>query len=204
MPFRVEPVHTLPLVARLDVGPALAGTAITLVADGSGEIASPTDVTVSLNVRPLHGAGSYTVTGTADATRLRAMLHADEPAHGLLAGLAGLPDLAAVTLDADLDGPRHAVATRVTLTAGKLYATVGGTLDLEHDAADLMVSAGAPAMQPRPDIGWQAVEVDAHVRGPFLRNPAFAEPPRIDTLTGAGVRSTGSPPISPATRDSSG
>jgi translocation and assembly module TamB len=174
-------------VARLDIGPALAGTALTLMVDGSGEIASLTDVNVSLNARPLQGAGSYTVTGTADATRLRARLHVDEPAHGLLAGLAGLPDLGDVTLDADLDGPRHAVATRVTLAAGKLHATVGGTLDLEQDAADLTVSAGAPAMQPRPDIGWQAVEVDAHVRGPFLR-PDAAGRLRIDALAGAGVR----------------
>ena len=175
-------------VARLDVGPALAGTAVTLVAGrfGRARLARPTS-TVSLNVRPLDGAGSYTVTGTADATRLRARLHADEPAHGLLAGLAGLPDLGAVTLDADLDGPRNAVATRVTLAAGKLHATVGGTLDLEHDAADLTVSAGAPAMQPRPDIGWQAVAVDAHVRGPFLRPDATGRL-RIDTLTAAGVR----------------
>ena len=50
-----------------------------------------------------------------------------------------------------------------------MHATVGGTLDLEHEAADLMVSAGAPAMQPRPDVGWQAVAIDAHVRGPFAQ-----------------------------------
>ena len=60
-----------------------------------------------------------------------------------------------------------------------MHATVGGTLDLEHDAADLMVSAGAPAMQPRPDIGWQAVAIDAHVRGPF-RSPDAAGRMRVD------------------------
>ena len=51
--------------------------------------------------------GSYAVTGTADATRLQATLHVSEPAHGLLAGLAGLPDLGAVAIDASLDGPRR-------------------------------------------------------------------------------------------------
>ena len=128
----------------------------------------------------------------------------DEPAHGLLAGLAGLPDLGDIDLDATLDGPRHAVATRVALAAGTLHATVGGTLDLEQDAADLTVSAGAPAMQPRPDIGWQAVTLDAHVRGPFLRPDATGRL-RIDALAG-GRRpaSTGSPPTSPATRVSFG
>ena len=137
-------------VARLDVGPALAGAAVAVALDGSGELASPTDFSGSLNVRQIDGAGSYAVTATADAARLQATLHVSEPAHGLLASLAGLPDLGAVAIDASLDGPRDAVVTRTTLAAGPLHATVGGTLDLQHEAADLMVSAGAPAMQPRP------------------------------------------------------
>ena len=68
-----------------------------------------------------------------------------------------------------------------------MHATVGGTLDLQHEAADLMVSAGAPAMQPRPDVGWQAVAIDAHVRGPF-RAPDAAGRLHIDALTSAGLR----------------
>jgi translocation and assembly module TamB len=174
-------------VARLDVGPALAGAAVAVALDGSGELTSPTDFSGTINVRQLDGAGSYAVTGTADATRLRATLHLSEPAHGLLANLAGLPDLGAVAIDASLDGPRDAVVTRTTLAAGPMHATVGGTLDLEHDAADLMVTAGAPAMQPRPDIGWQAVAIDAHVRGPF-RSPDAAGRMRVDALSTAGLR----------------
>ena len=59
-------------------------------------------------------------------------------------------------------------------------------------------------MQPRPDIGWQAVAIDAHVRGPF-RSPDATGRLHIDALT-AGRRSasTGSPPTSPATRGSFG
>ena len=49
-------------VARLDVGPALAGAAAAVALDGSGELASPTDFSGSLNVRQLDGAGSYAVT----------------------------------------------------------------------------------------------------------------------------------------------
>ena len=120
-------------VARLDVGPALAGTAAAVALDGSGELTSPTDFSGSLNVRQIDGAGSYAVTGTADATRLQATLHVSEPAHGLLASLAGLPDLGAVAIDASLDGPRDAVVTRTTLAAGPMHATVGGTLDLQHE-----------------------------------------------------------------------
>ena len=42
-------------------------------------------------------------------------------------------------------------------------------------------------MQPRPDIGWQAVTIDAHVHGPFAA-PDAAGRLRIDALTAAGVR----------------
>ena len=64
-------------VARLDVGPALAGAAVAVALDGSGELASPTDFSGSLNVRQIDGAGSYAVTATADAARLQATLHAE-------------------------------------------------------------------------------------------------------------------------------
>jgi translocation and assembly module TamB len=174
-------------VARLDVGPALAGRAVAVALDGSGELLSPTDLSGSVNVRPLDGVGGYAVTAQADAARLKLTLKASEPAHGLIAGLAGLPDLGPIAIDANLDGPRDAVATRVTLTAGPLHAMVGGTIDLKDNAADLTVSAGAPAMQPRPDVGWQSVAIDAHVRGPFSRPDATGHL-RIEALTGAGVR----------------
>ena len=80
-------------VARLDIAPALAGTVVAVALDGSGEFASPTDFTGRVDIRQLDGGGSYAISGTADATRLQATLHASEPAHGLVAGLAGLPDL---------------------------------------------------------------------------------------------------------------
>ncbi len=174
-------------VARLDIAPALAGTMVAVALDGSGEFASPTDFTGRVDIRQLDGGGSYAISGTAAATRLQATLHASEPAHGLVAGLAGLPDLGTMALEADLDGPRDAVVTRATLTAGPLHATVGGMLDLEHDTADVTVSAGAPAMQPRADIGWQAVTIDAHVHGPWAA-PDAAGRLRIDALTAAGAR----------------
>ena len=82
-----------------------------------------------------------------------------------------------------LDGPQGAVATHLTLSAGPLHAAADGTLDLEHLAADLTVSASAPAMQPRPDIAWQSVALDAHVSGPFTRPDATGHL-RIDALDG--------------------
>ena len=90
--------------------------------------------------------------------RRRGQLHAEwRDGHGRAAGHAacqrarawygrrhrGLPDLGAIELAAQLDGPRSAVATHVTLTAGPLHASADGTLDLEHSAGDLALSVGA-------------------------------------------------------------
>ena len=99
-------------------------------------------------------------------TRSRATLHASEAARGLVAGIAGLPDIGAITVDGTVQGPRDALTTHVALAAGPLHATAGGTVDLVHEAADLMVSAQAPAMQPRPDVSWQSVSLDAQCTAP--------------------------------------
>jgi translocation and assembly module TamB len=174
-------------VTRLDIAPALAGGMVAIALSGSGEFASSMDFTGSLNVHQLGGSGSYAINGMADATRVQATLRASEPNHGVLAGLAGLPDLGTVALDASFGGPWDAVVTHAALTAGPLRVTIGGTLDLVQNAADLTVAATAPAMQPRPDIGWQAIVLDAHMHGPFDA-PDAAGRVRIDGLTAVGVR----------------
>ena len=163
-------------------------TAAAVALDGSGELTSPTDFSGSLNVRQLDGAGSYAVTGTADATRLRATLHLSEPAHGLLASLAGLPDLGAVAIDASLDGPRDAVVTRTTLAAGPhaRHRWRHARSRARRRRPDGVRRQRRPCSRD-PDIGWQAVAIDAHVRGPF-RSPDAAGRMRIDALATAGLR----------------
>jgi translocation and assembly module TamB len=173
-------------VARVDIGAPVAGTAATVALDGSGALTTLTLGHATLTVRQLDGTGSYTLDGASDATGLHATLHANEPPHGLMAGIAGLPDLGAISLQGQLDGPLNAIATHIALTAGPLRAAADGTLDLNHSAADLAVSASAPAMHPRTDVAWQAVSLDAHVKGPFDRPDATGQV-RIDALTAAGV-----------------
>ena len=173
-------------VGRINISPAVAGTAATIGVSGSAEATSPTDFQAVLDVRQIGGPGHYSLTAKAVQSDLDAKLTATEPARGLISNLAGLPDIGGLNLDASLRGPRSAAATRVELTAGPLHATVGGTLDVDHKAADLMVSATAPAMHPRPDVSWQAVSVDAHVRGPFEK-PDAAGQLHIDALSAGGV-----------------
>ena len=173
-------------VERVDIGAPIAGTAAAVALNGSGELRSLTDGRVALLIRQLDGAGSYALDGAIDASGVHATVHASEPAHALIAGLAGLPELGSVTLEAHLDGPNNAVATHVALAAGPLHATADGTLDLQHYGADLAVSASAPAMQPRADIAWHGVTLDAQVKGPFVRPDATGHL-RIEALTAAGA-----------------
>jgi translocation and assembly module TamB len=182
VPVELREMH----IARVDIAQALAGSPVAVALDGAAEIASPTDISGDLKVRDLDGSGTYLLAGAVDAAHLHATLRAGEPAYGLLARLSGMPDLGAVALDASLDGPRDAVATKVAATAGELHATIGGTLDLERLSGDLTVAAGAPAMQPAPGIGWRAASINARVRGPFT-SPDVAGHVAIDMLTAAGV-----------------
>jgi translocation and assembly module TamB len=173
-------------VERVDIAAAIGGTPASVALDGSGALQSLTQGRVTLNIRQLDGAGSYTLSGAMDTAGLHATLRASEPAHGMVAGIAGVPDLGAIDLAAQLDGPQSAVATHVTLSAGPLHASADGTIDLEHSAGDLALSVGAPAMRPRPDIGWQAVTLDAHVKGPFAQPDATGRL-HIDALDAAGI-----------------
>jgi len=152
-------------IARLNLGQPVAGVAASLALDGAARLETLADGKLDLSVRRLDAPGSYRLTGQVDARRLSADLQAEEPAKGLVASLAGLPDLGALSVAAKVDGPWNAAVVQVKLAGGELRAAADGTLDLRAQSADLAVTANAPAMTPRADISWQSVAIDAQVRG---------------------------------------
>ena len=101
----------------------------------------------------------------------RSHIHADldvaEGARGLLTGLAQLPDLGAITIGASADGPIDGLATRATIEAGPLRASLNGTVDVASRAMDLVFSVMAPAMEPRPGLGWSSIRLEGRARGPI-------------------------------------
>ena len=105
----------------------------------------------------------------------------NEPPQGLLAGLANLPDLGALSIQASADGPRNATAMRLAIVAGPLRASGRGTLDLAGQIIHLDVTADAPAMTPRQDLSWKQISMQAHVHGPF-QSPDATGQVRIDEL----------------------
>ena len=170
LPVRVS-VHSI-RIARAEIGAPVAGVAAVLALDGSARLASLQDGAADVTIDRLDSAGSYEVHGTIDPTHLSAKLQVNEPPHGLIASIAKLPDIGAVALQASVDGPRSAEATSLSLSAGPARATAKGTVDLDGQAADLDVSATAPAMTPAPGVSWQTIALDAHVHGPFTKPDA--------------------------------
>ena len=105
-----------------------------------------TQGTVHLDARRLDSPGTYAVNGTLTPRDIQASITANEPARGLLATIGHVPDVGPLALQASVNGPRDAIATQLGLTAGPLKASASGTIDLDHEAADLAVRAEAPAM----------------------------------------------------------
>ncbi|HXT79296.1 MAG TPA: translocation/assembly module TamB domain-containing protein [Acetobacteraceae bacterium] len=173
-------------VDRMDIGQPVAGQAVALAIDGSAQVRTLTTGSARIEAHRLDGQGTYALDAEIDPAHMHATIKADEPPHGLIAGLATLPDLGALAIDATIDGPRTALATKVSVNAGPLRAAANGTVDLVHQAGDLSLSAHAPAMTPRPDIAWQSVAVDAKVHGNFTR-PEAAGTVRIAALSAAGA-----------------
>jgi translocation and assembly module TamB len=159
-------------VARLDLAAAVAGTAESFSIKGQARLVSLTQGDVAIDIRELEGTGSYRLDGNFDPTVLEGRLTVEEPANGSLARLAGLEDLGAIAIDGTLKGPHSAVATDLSLQAGPLSAQVLGKLDLRSYAADLKLTASAPAMRPRPDLSWDAVSLDATLSGQIERPTA--------------------------------
>ncbi len=184
LPVRVtaQRIH----VARVEIGPGVVGPAAVLSVDGAADGASLQDASADLALHRLDAPGDYKATVRLDPGRIAGTLDAAEPDGGLIATVATLPGLGSLSIKAGLDGPRNAVATNLALTAGPLQAQARGTLDLEGSAADLDLSASAPAMTPRPNVSWQSVALQVRVHGPFTTPDASGQL-RIEGLAAAGA-----------------
>ena len=165
LPVRVS-VQSL-RVARAEIGAPVAGVAAVLALDGSAHLASLQDGDADVTIDRLDSAGSYEVHGKIDPTHLAARLAVNEPPHGLIAGIAKLPDIGAIGLQASVDGPRTAEVTNVRLTAGPAHLAATGTVDLTGQSADLDVTANAPAMTPAPGVSWQSIALEGPCSRPL-------------------------------------
>jgi translocation and assembly module TamB len=172
-------------IERLDLAPPVAGVAAALRITGNLRLASLAHGNIALDGERLDSPGSYQLNGAVTADGLAAQIAVAEPAHGLVSGFAGLPDLGPIEVSASLDGPRKAEAAKFSVSAGPLKADGHGKIDLTGKALDVDVAVTAPQMAPRPGLGWQSAKLDAHVHGPFA-GPSATGHLDIEQLTVSG------------------
>jgi translocation and assembly module TamB len=185
LPVQVDLRHLH--IAQAVIGAPVAGAAATLDLDGSANLPTLTEGTVHLDAQRLNFPGHYAIDGTVTPDDIQATVKADEPAKGLISAIAHLPDLGAIAVQASASGPRDSLVTQLGITAGQLTASASGTIDLQHEAADIAVRAQAPAMTPAAGVSWQSVLIDAKVHGPFTKPDADGTI-KIDALNAAGAR----------------
>lgn len=172
-------------IERLDLAAPVAGAPAALRVSGSLKLASFDQGSVALDAERLDAPGSYKLSGGVNPKGLAARIDVTEPGHGLVAGLAGLPDLGPFAVAASLDGPRSAEAAKFSLSAGPLAAQGSGTINFTGQTLDLDVGAAAPQMAPRPGLGWRSATLDAHLHGDFA-SPSVKGHLDIEELSAAG------------------
>lgn len=185
LPVRVM-LHSL-RIDRLVLAPAVIGPAATLAVEGQANITALDRINGELTLHNRVGEGRYHARFESDPATLHARLDLAESAQGLLSTLAQLPDVGAISAHASLDGPRSALDLKLALTAGALRAAAEGALNLPGQSADLRLNATAPAMRPRPNLGWQSLSLQAGLNGPWLKPQVSAHIMLLD-LEAAGAR----------------
>jgi translocation and assembly module TamB len=168
-------------IDRLELGPELTGVRATLSLEGTAHVASLSNATLDITARRSDAPGNYSATLRCDSSRLDATLKLAEPAGGALANLLKLPGLGALSVDAQLNGPRQAERLEVTARAGELHALAQGSVDLTRSAADVIYRLDSPAMRPREGLSWERIALQGRWQG-ALDAPHADARLRIDRL----------------------
>jgi translocation and assembly module TamB len=163
-------------VARLELGPKLAGNAVALSVQGHGYWDSLERTGLDLEARRLDAVPSvYRASAQFDDRELRAQIDLEEDAGGPLAHLAQLPDVGAVSIHLTINGPREAASAKLAVHAGGLDAQAAGTVNANTGVSSLDVSLDAQAMAPRPGIVWQRVHLTGRWSGALTAPETSAE-----------------------------
>jgi translocation and assembly module TamB len=144
-------------VAALVLEPAAAGMAARLNIHGDLHYRSLKHARGSVIARRTNGTGDYEVAFEIAPAATSARVKLEEPAGGPLEHLVNLPDLGALSVRANVDGPQSAERLRLDAHAGPLSASADGTVDLVGRAANLSYSVNSPAMSPKPGLAWRRV-----------------------------------------------
>jgi translocation and assembly module TamB len=152
-------------IDTLELGPELAGTAVSLVVQGSAHLRSLQDATAHVVAQRTGGIGNYEVQLRFDPKRMDATLRLQEPADGPLENILKIPGLGALSVLAKVSGPRTAENIQLTLDAGSLRGRANGNINLDDTSADLQYSLTASEMTPYPGLTWKSVDLQGRWHG---------------------------------------
>jgi translocation and assembly module TamB len=152
-------------IDTLQLGRELAGVATSLVVKGSAHWRSLRDSMASIVAQRTGGVGNYDLQLRFNADRMDATLKLQEPANGPLENLLRVPGLGDLSVFAQLSGPRTAEQIQLIVDAGALRARAQGTVNLTAVSADLDYSVTASAMNPRPGLSWQSIDLQGRWHG---------------------------------------
>ncbi len=132
-------------LTRIELGEDVLGQSATLSLGGSLALEAAR-LSASLALQRLDQPGSARLDLALDRALLAARLNAAEPAGGLVAALAGMPD-ASFTLDLTLDGPASGAAWSLDATLGEAHARFTGEASLSPQgvAALSLTGSATPA-----------------------------------------------------------
>ena len=171
---------------RIEVGAAVAGTAAVLALDGSADLPSLQDGSAACGCDGWTAAGPMRPRGASTPPASAWCWTCRSRTAGWSRTRRRCRRSGRSRSRPGWTGRARAPPPTLALQAGPLRAEAHGTLDLDGRAADLDVTGSAPAMQPRADVSWQGITLDAHVRGPFTKPDAKGQL-RMDGLEAAGA-----------------
>lgn len=187
-------------IGRIHVGAPLAGQEASFKVSGHGRLANIDPLInglslpqlphsdIALQVTRLDEAGQVSLATATGGGRLSLHLSASEGAGGFAATRLGMPQLAPIALRLDMQGPVTATTLGFDASAGAISAHAHGTLDLlGQQMARLDASAKAPQLSLTPDMGWQAINLTAHLSGKMAAPHGTAQLD-IDQLAASGVQ----------------
>jgi translocation and assembly module TamB len=178
-------------VARIDIAAPVIGHPVSLAAHGALHYVSRHQLQADLAISRLGNSDAYRVLGGIAEDVAQGDVTVREGSDGILAKLLGLPGLGPVNLAARAGGTRTANALSLTLSAGSLHAGGHGVIALASRRIDLDFTAAAPAMKPRPDMGWRSLSAEGHLHGSFdapqVRARLALEEPTVGGLTARAV-----------------
>ncbi len=171
----------------IDVSATVSGMPARLEAQGSAHLRSLTRGRLALTVDRVGAAGGLTASADLTDRTIAARVALRDPANGLVGGLVHLPGITPLSATLAIDGKWTAAAETLALDAGGLSVRSTGTVDLRGEAADLTLTAAAPARQLAPGFGWRSLAINGRIHGRVMA-PVADLTASIDDLSVNGTR----------------